>query len=258
MLSKLGRHLTYANVTATLALVFAMSGGALAATHYLISSTRQISPRVLRTLRGRTGPRGPVGPAGAAAKSLTGKTGKEGPRGYTGSTGANGQSVTSLAFTGSAGPCAQGGSAFTSTSGATYACNGNTGGEGSPWTAGGTLPSGKTETGTWAFVSHAEGAVRVPLSFTIPTKEPLAGGPHAIPVEVVLPKEEDPLDAHPECPGTVAEPKANAGTVCVYAETLEAPYETVAAVRTSGVVLVFHAAGASPLVDEGTWAATAP
>ena len=43
-------RLSYANVVATLALVFSMSGGALAAKHYLLSSTRQISPKVLRSL----------------------------------------------------------------------------------------------------------------------------------------------------------------------------------------------------------------
>ncbi len=43
------KRLTYANVTATLALVFSMSGGALAASHYLIKSTKQISPKVLRS-----------------------------------------------------------------------------------------------------------------------------------------------------------------------------------------------------------------
>jgi hypothetical protein len=47
------RYLTYANVTATLALVFAMSGGALAAKHYLLSSTKQISPKVLEGLSHR-------------------------------------------------------------------------------------------------------------------------------------------------------------------------------------------------------------
>jgi hypothetical protein len=44
------RHITYANVTATLALVFAMSGGALAAKHYLVTKTNQISPKVLQSL----------------------------------------------------------------------------------------------------------------------------------------------------------------------------------------------------------------
>ena len=46
----LRRNLSYANVTATLALVFAMSGGALAAKHYLVNSTSQVNPRVLRSL----------------------------------------------------------------------------------------------------------------------------------------------------------------------------------------------------------------
>jgi cytoskeletal protein RodZ len=44
------RRLNYANVTATLALFFAMSGGALAAKHYLINSTKQINPKVLKAL----------------------------------------------------------------------------------------------------------------------------------------------------------------------------------------------------------------
>jgi hypothetical protein len=43
------RHLNYANVVATLALVFAMSGGALAAKHYLVNSPKQISPKVLKS-----------------------------------------------------------------------------------------------------------------------------------------------------------------------------------------------------------------
>jgi hypothetical protein len=45
------KHLSYANVVATLALVFAMSGGALAAKHYLLNSVGQINPRVLKSLR---------------------------------------------------------------------------------------------------------------------------------------------------------------------------------------------------------------
>ena len=52
------RHITYANVAATLALVFSMTGGALAAKHYLIESTRQINPRVLHKLHGARGASG--------------------------------------------------------------------------------------------------------------------------------------------------------------------------------------------------------
>ena len=52
------RRITYANVTATLALVLAMSGGAVAANHYLVNSTKQISPKVLKKLTGKTGKAG--------------------------------------------------------------------------------------------------------------------------------------------------------------------------------------------------------
>jgi hypothetical protein len=82
------RHLTYANVAATLALVFSMSGGALAADHYLITSTKQIAPKVLSKLkgnRGRTGPAGKTGPAGP-----TGATGATGPQGIPGIEGPRG------------------------------------------------------------------------------------------------------------------------------------------------------------------------
>jgi len=70
-LRSLRRHLTYSNVIATLALFFAMTGGALAAKHYLINSTKQISPKVLKKLKGRTGRTGATGKAGL--------TGREGP-----------------------------------------------------------------------------------------------------------------------------------------------------------------------------------
>jgi hypothetical protein len=76
------KHLNYANLTATLALVFAMGGSALAAKHYLLSSTKQISPKVLKALTckpgktGATGATGTTGPAGANGKE--GLQGKEG------------------------------------------------------------------------------------------------------------------------------------------------------------------------------------
>jgi hypothetical protein len=79
------RRITYANVAATLALVLSMSGGALAAHHYLISSTKQISPKVLKKLKGKTGKTG-----------KTGATGKEGPAGKEGAAGKEGTSATKL------------------------------------------------------------------------------------------------------------------------------------------------------------------
>ena len=81
------RHLNYANVVATLALVFAMSGGALAAKHYLINSTKQINPKVLKKLKGNTGKTG-----------ITGATGPGGPQGPAGANGTNGTNGIGPAF----------------------------------------------------------------------------------------------------------------------------------------------------------------
>ena len=73
------RHLSFANVVATLALVFAMSGGAYAAKHYLITSTKQIKPSVLAALHGKQGPSG--GPGAAGAPGAKGDRGPQGPQG---------------------------------------------------------------------------------------------------------------------------------------------------------------------------------
>jgi Collagen triple helix repeat (20 copies) len=82
------RRINFANVVATLALLFSMSGGAFAASHYLISSTKQVSPKVLKKLRGKTGKRGPAGSTGA--EGAAGKTGATGSTGATGATGVTG------------------------------------------------------------------------------------------------------------------------------------------------------------------------
>jgi hypothetical protein len=86
--------MSYANVAATLALLFSMSGGALAAKHYLINSTKQINPKVLKALRGSKGAAGPAGAKGASGPSgatgAKGETGIPGARGERGAPGANG------------------------------------------------------------------------------------------------------------------------------------------------------------------------
>src|SRR5437763_1743143 len=87
MFKKVGGRLSYANVTATLALVLSMSGGALAANHYLINSTKQINPRVLKRLRGETGRRGPAGPHGPPGQAAVGPAGAAGLAGATGGAG---------------------------------------------------------------------------------------------------------------------------------------------------------------------------
>jgi hypothetical protein len=87
VLSSIRRRVTFANSVAVLALVFAMSGGAIAATHYLITSKSQISPKVLKALKGKTGRQGARGPAGAP-----------GAAGSPGATGAAGAAGSALAY----------------------------------------------------------------------------------------------------------------------------------------------------------------
>jgi hypothetical protein len=79
MFKRIRSRLTYTNVAVTLALFFAISGGAMAAGHYLITSTKQISPKVLKALKGAAGPSGAPGAAG-----VTGAQGPAGPAGARG------------------------------------------------------------------------------------------------------------------------------------------------------------------------------
>jgi hypothetical protein len=90
----LRRHLTYANVAATLALFLALGGAAYAATQLPKNSVgtnqlrkeavtaAKIAKKTRNQLRGNRGPAGPQGPQG--------KTGKQGPKGATGARGAQG------------------------------------------------------------------------------------------------------------------------------------------------------------------------
>ena len=63
-----------------LVLVFAMSGGVYAAKHYVITSTKQISPKVIPVLKGKAGASGAAGPRGAP-----------GSQGTAGANGSNGE-----------------------------------------------------------------------------------------------------------------------------------------------------------------------
>ena len=82
---------TPATAIVSLVLFLALGGSATAARHYLITSTRQIKPSVLKALHGARGPAGPAGPSGAA--------GSPGPPGVQGSRGEPGPSNLSTLTT---------------------------------------------------------------------------------------------------------------------------------------------------------------
>jgi hypothetical protein len=164
MFSMIRKRFTYANVALTLALVFAMTGGAYAAKKYLITSTKQIKPSVLVQLKGKNGKNGTNGTNGT--NGAQGPAGEKGAAGTNGTIGKDGVSVASSTEPKGAN-CKEGGSKFVAANGTTYACNG------SPWTAGGTLPVGASETGQWAWFTKDYKQAQntwVPISFEVPLK----------------------------------------------------------------------------------------
>jgi hypothetical protein len=150
MFSVFGRRVGGSGVVAVVALVFALSGGAYAAGRYVVTSTKQISPKVLKALKGANGKNGVAGAPGAA-----GPAGPAGPAGGKGETGAAG----SAGGAGKEGP---------------KGVEGPEGPEGSPWTAGGVLPEGKTETGAWSVQSFSESLALSSVSFAIPLEVALS------------------------------------------------------------------------------------
>jgi Collagen triple helix repeat (20 copies) len=211
MFSKLRSYLSYANIIATLALVFAMSGGAMAARHYLLSSTSQISPKVLKALKGKPGAAGPAGAQGAVGAQ--GPAGAQGPQGAKGDTGPAGAAGAQ----GDPGPAGR---------------------EGSPWTAGGMLPSGKSETGVWGMAGpdeEFEGQGFVVASFTFPLSAPPTlvvigpeqgeGEPEENHRSKRINEEREakgeaplPLAIPNDCKGNASKPEAMPGNLCVFVQ----------------------------------------
>lgn len=154
-------HFSPATVIAGLALVFAMTGGAYAAKKFLITSTKQISPSVLKQLQGKAGVAGAPGAAGA--QGAQGPAGPAGPGGPAGSAGGKGE-------TGPAGAKGEKGATGNAGSAGAKGATGATGASGATGFTE-TLPSGKSETGTWSFrmPSTTGGAEAItPISFPIP------------------------------------------------------------------------------------------
>jgi Collagen triple helix repeat (20 copies) len=281
MLSSFRSRFGIPGVISVIALVFAMLGGAYAANDggsgkATASKATASAKKAKRGPRGPRGPQGPAGPVGPAGPQ--GPAGANGTDGAPGSNGANGKSVT----IGNTSACPAGG--FTvevegSSSTKRTVCSGE---EGSPWTLGGTLPPGQTETGNWAAGGKYPGftPVLAPISFTIPLSEAdaaviseldVASEPPTSPnIHVLAVGEDETVD----CPGTVANPEAAPGNLCVYSAkqsgyiaapavfTAEEAATGLAAaasgVDTSGAVILGFRGSEGVIEGIGSWAVTAP
>jgi hypothetical protein len=259
MFSRIRRRITFANVVMTLALVFAMSGGAYAAGKYLINSTKQIKPSVVAQLKGKNGKTGAPGAAGLKGETgVKGETGPQGTAGKEGLPGSNGkeglpggegESVTMATLSKGDTNCKEGGVAFKVGSGTpTYACNGKTGNTGSNGESVtmATEPKGANcEEGGEAFKvgagtpSYACNGSPWTAGGTLPPGQEERGawgtaikgpGPGLSPISFTIPLKTAPLGAefiqagnttNPHCKGNLAAPTAEAGYLCVYAGPVE-------------------------------------
>jgi hypothetical protein len=162
-------------IVAVIALVFALMGAAYAASGALTGKQKKEVEKIAKKFAGKPGAPGAQGAAGANGKD--GANGTNGTNGTPGTPGAPGKSVKVT----DASPvqCNELGGVIVEKEGeptsAKEVCNGEPGEEGSPWTAGGTLPPGATETGTWSMngtTANTEG-VYSPMSFAIKLASPI-------------------------------------------------------------------------------------
>jgi hypothetical protein len=214
-------------IVAMIALVAALGGTAFAAAK-LNSTQKKEVEKIAKKFAGKPGAAGANGTNGSpGAAGKDGTNGTNGTNGAPGEAGKPGESVTNKPVaTGNAKCEERGGAEFkVGTGTATFACNGK---EGSPWTAGGTLPSGKTETGTWGAAWESSATLITPVSFTIPLAaqqcevEPGVFTEHGIcdgSAHVIKEGETAPAGC---TGGTVAKPSAEPGNLCVYLSTSDA------------------------------------
>ena len=274
MFSLLRNRFGIPGVISVIALVFAMFGGAYAASNddgggkATASAKAKKGPRGPKGPKGDTGPAGPAGPAGP--QGANGKDGANGTNGAPGKDGDDGVSVTSEEFEGEEGPCTVGGSEFESASGTTYACNGQTG-----YVE--TLPSGKSLSGIWSGVTNGVSADIDIASISLPV--PLASPPTAHYIDpsgafglsVNFTGEPGLLEGEAAvkavCPGTPAAPEAKPGALCVYvgsAKSMELTFSVEDFIslgtptRLGTRVLVNANPGGQGKYITGSWAVTAP
>jgi hypothetical protein len=247
---------------AVMALIAALAGGAYAASGALTAKQKKQVTEIAKKYAGKPGAPGAPGAAGGpgaqGAPGAAGKDGTNGKDGEDGADGTDGQNVqVGTATSGPSGECEFGGATVQVAGEPTTkkaVCNGEDGTTGFTET----LPSEATETGTWWFQGNGASEQAAPISFPIPLTAADAAS---------IKKVTKAPDA--ECPGTLAQPKAEPGVLCLYPSgagninpsgfynpNFENTVEEVG-VGTSGILVYFELQPVGKMAG-GTFAVTAP
>ncbi|HEY5344390.1 MAG TPA: hypothetical protein VIJ66_12135 [Solirubrobacteraceae bacterium] len=159
-----------------IALVFAATGGAFAATGggsgpNAPGLTASAAKHKAKKPKAKPGPRGPAGPAGK--QGVQGLAGPAGPAGAQGAPGAKGETGAkgdpgAGGSEGAEGPEGQTGPQGPKGDTGGQGPQGNPGQPGQPWTPNNVLPSGATETGTWGGQPEENKKEYSSINFTIP------------------------------------------------------------------------------------------
>jgi hypothetical protein len=270
MLSKLHQRLGTAGfVIAIVALIAALAGTAFAAAGLNSTQKKQVT-KIAKKYAGKPGAPGPAGTVGPqGAKGDTGAKGDPGQNGKDGSEGPAGKSVQLGTASGADCPIA-GGTSVTVEGSPTHkaVCNGAPGAEGpegSPWTAGGTLPSGKSIYGAWGGFQPGEGFHSESISFIFPVEPAPTAVFVPVPEGTAEEKEQKEEEAEAAgCSGTAEAPTAEPGTLCVYASNSSAiggsgffANGSPGVTKYGGLFLYQCSTESCGTVPGGTWVVTA-
>jgi hypothetical protein len=186
---------------------------------------------------GEPGPAGPAGPVGA--RGPAGPVGAQGPAGEDGAQGPAGVDGT----------------------------DGQDGQDGSPWTAGGTLPTGETLTGIWNIPNPGQADTtiqQIVFSFPLPMSSNRLGTRYVASGATAPAECDNGTGSAP----SAQNPEADSGYLCIFGagDTTPASTAVVAALETTvlgrrGEMLVLQVPGGSAQdtgTPFGTWAVTAP
>lgn len=295
MFSTLRTRFGIPGVISVVALVFAMFGGAYAASNS--SGGGKATASKAKAKRGPAGPKGATGPVGPAGpQGPAGPAGAKGDAGAAGANGAAGTGASTVAFSGSQHGCSEGGLEVKTAGGSAFVCNGEEGPQGvqgaqgtqgapgaqgtpgSPWVVG-AAPDKVILKGTWSLPQYTAAAAEEEIPVSISSGVPIPSTASSF-ISAAIGGGLDNGGAEGQattvCPGSATEPTinsallegANVGGLCVYAAaqtnlappTPGGPGPATFALTESGggVITQFKALAAGPAKGYGSWVLFTP